>query len=173
MLIVVINICCYCLCMAFYMFHFSPGGVINLEGRDFCHILWWIPKCNVHWTQDILFSHLLTMVYLVQGLWWLKTLLWFFTISFCNWHVACVVLTTDCDYVFILAHTWWKKGKKKGRTRRWRKIPICLRFLEKWWKEKKERKGSQSICIWESSDQVEFTEPKKYKSNIAYEAPWK
>ena len=113
MLIVVINICCYCLRMAFYTFHFSPGGVINLEGRDFCHILWWIPKCNVHWTQDILFSHLLTMVYLVQGLWWLKTLLWFFTISFCNWHVACVVLTTDCDYVFILAHTWWKKGKNK------------------------------------------------------------
>ena len=38
---------------------------------------------------------------------------------------------------------------------------------------KKRREGSQSICIWESNDQVEFTEPKKYKSNIAYEAPWK
>lgn len=81
MLIVVINIC-YSLHMAFYMFHFSPGGIINLEGKRFLSHTLMNPKCNAHWTQDILFSHLLTMVYLVQGLWQLKTLLWFFTISF-------------------------------------------------------------------------------------------
>ena len=74
-----------------------------------------------------------------------------------------MVLTTDCDYVFR-SHMGEKREEQEDEDPLW--------FLDRWWKKKKERKGPQSVCIWESNDQV-FIELKKYKSNIAYEVPWK